>query len=77
MQLHSLKFTVQHSVLFTVIVGFLGDRVVIEPINPCKRCDFCKSGRYNLCKTRTTCSIFPEHGFISRFHVHDADFCYK
>ena len=30
--------------------GFsIGDAVAVEPQVPCMQCEFCKSGRYNLC----------------------------
>jgi L-iditol 2-dehydrogenase len=27
----------------------VGDKVAIEPGIPCRKCDYCKEGRYNLC----------------------------
>ncbi|KAF2345433.1 Alcohol dehydrogenase C-terminal [Trinorchestia longiramus] len=54
-----------------------GDRVAIEPGVPCRRCNFCKSGRYNLCKTVFFCATPPDHGNLCRYYVHDADFCFK
>jgi threonine dehydrogenase-like Zn-dependent dehydrogenase len=27
----------------------VGDRVALEPGVPCRRCDMCKTGKYNLC----------------------------
>jgi 2-desacetyl-2-hydroxyethyl bacteriochlorophyllide A dehydrogenase len=29
-----------------------GDRVAVEPIRSCQACEYCRSGRYHLCKTR-------------------------
>ncbi|XP_076815676.1 sorbitol dehydrogenase-like [Clavelina lepadiformis] len=54
-----------------------GDRVAIEPGVSCKKCDFCKSGRYNLCKKMRFCATPPVHGNLCRYYVHDADFCFK
>ncbi|CAF1072190.1 unnamed protein product [Didymodactylos carnosus] len=54
-----------------------GDRVTIEPGVPCRRCDFCKSGRYNLCADVQFLATPPVHGSISKYHTHAADFCFK
>ena len=54
-----------------------GDRVAIEPGVPCKTCDLCLMNRYNLCKEMKFCATPPVHGNLSKFYVHDADFCYK
>ncbi|KAK7116618.1 sorbitol dehydrogenase-like [Littorina saxatilis] len=55
----------------------VGDRVAIEPGVPCRRCHYCKSGRYNLCADMKFCATPPYDGNLARFYVHDADFCYK
>jgi len=55
----------------------VGDRVAIEPGIPCRYCDFCKTGRYNLCKTIFFCATPPDHGNLSRYYCHAADFCFK
>jgi len=54
-----------------------GDRVTIEPGVPCRRCDFCKGGRYNLCPDVVFLATPPVHGSIARYHTHAADFCFK
>lgn len=39
----------------------VGDRVAVEPTLPCRMCDFCKTGAYNLCprvKWYVICVIF-------------------
>lgn len=54
-----------------------GDRVAIEPGVPCRMCNYCKTGRYNLCLDMKFCATPPYDGNLSRFYVHDADFCYK
>lgn len=54
-----------------------GDRVTIEPGVPCRRCDFCKTGRYNLCADVVFLATPPVHGSIARYHTHAADFCFK
>ncbi|CAG2069262.1 unnamed protein product, partial [Timema podura] len=54
----------------------VGDRVAIEPGIPCRVCNFCKEGRYNLCADIFFCSTPPDHGNLSRYYVHAADFCH-
>lgn len=54
-----------------------GERVAIEPGVPCRRCDFCKRGRYNLCHDIFFCATPPDHGTLTRYYTHAADFCYK
>ncbi|XP_069695339.1 sorbitol dehydrogenase-like [Periplaneta americana] len=54
-----------------------GDRVAIEPGVPCRVCEFCKKGKYNMCPDIVFCATPPVHGNLSRYYVHAADFCYK
>lgn len=54
-----------------------GDRVCIEPGIPCRYCNFCKSGRYNLCSDVQFCATPPVDGTLCRYYKHEADFCYK
>ena len=53
------------------------DRVAIEPGVPCRCCNYCKGGRYNLCPEMSFCATPPIDGNLCRYYVHDADFCYK
>ncbi|CAH1407006.1 unnamed protein product [Nezara viridula] len=55
----------------------VGDRVAIEPGVPCRLCSFCKEGRYNLCPDVVFCATPPDHGNLSRYYTHAADFCFK
>lgn len=55
----------------------IGDRVAIEPGVPCRICEDCKGGRYNLCKDVFFCATPPDDGNLSRYYVHAADFCHK
>jgi len=55
----------------------VGDKVAIEPGVPCRMCNFCKTGVYNLCLDMQFCATPPVHGNLSRYYVHAADFCYK
>jgi len=39
-----------------------GDKVAIDPSHPCGRCDYCRAGRMNLCRTMVfvgSASVFP------------------
>ncbi|CAH1252770.1 SORD [Branchiostoma lanceolatum] len=55
----------------------VGDRVAIEPGVPCRYCDYCKGGRYNLCLEMQFCATPPVDGSLARYYVHAADFCFK
>ncbi|XP_063245092.1 sorbitol dehydrogenase-like [Bacillus rossius redtenbacheri] len=55
----------------------VGDRVAIEPGVPCRYCNFCREGKYSLCRDIFFCATPPDHGNLSRYYVHAADFCYK
>ncbi|XP_072017829.1 sorbitol dehydrogenase-like isoform X2 [Amphiura filiformis] len=55
----------------------VGDRVAIEPGVPCRICEFCKTGRYNLCADVVFCATPPGNGSLRRYYCHAADFCYK
>lgn len=55
----------------------VGDRVAIEPGVPCRYCDYCKNGKYNLCPDMVFCATPPVHGNLTRFYAHAADFCFK
>lgn len=55
----------------------VGDRVAIEPGVPCRMCNYCKEGRYNLCPDIFFCATPPDHGNLCQFYTHAADFCYK
>lgn len=55
----------------------VGDRVAIEPGVPCRHCDYCKGGQYNLCLDMAFCATPPFDGNLTRYYAHAADFCYK
>lgn len=54
-----------------------GDRVAIEPGVPCRSCEHCKIGRYNICPDVKFCATPPVDGTLTRNYVHPADFCFK
>ncbi|KAH8334699.1 hypothetical protein KR074_003987 [Drosophila pseudoananassae] len=55
----------------------VGDRVAIEPGVPCRYCDHCKQGQYNLCADIIFCATPPYDGNLTRYYKHAADFCFK
>src|SRR5581483_6978841 len=55
-----------------------GDRVAIEPGESCRRCHYCKVGRYNLCTGGLTFHATPPyHGTLTRYFKHAGDLCFK
>lgn len=56
-----------------------GDRVAVEPGVPCRRCQRCKAGRYNLCPRMAFAADSNSHtdGTLTKFFRTSADFCYK
>ena len=54
-----------------------GDRVAIEPGWTCRKCEFCKSGRYNLCKDVVFLAAPPYHGAFAEYLAWPADFLFK
>ncbi|XP_006811586.1 sorbitol dehydrogenase-like [Saccoglossus kowalevskii] len=55
----------------------IGDRVAIEPGIPCRECQLCKDGRYNICIDVKFCATPPVDGNLCRYYTHPADFCHK
>ncbi|EHY53612.1 putative D-xylulose reductase A [Exophiala dermatitidis] len=55
-----------------------GDRVAIEPGQPCRSCMRCKEGFYNLCQDMKFAACPPDSpGCLSKYFKIPADFCYK
>ncbi|PLB44824.1 hypothetical protein P170DRAFT_449908 [Aspergillus steynii IBT 23096] len=59
----------------------IGDRVVVEPQRPCRKCDICSSGSYNLCrqlKFTGSASVEPPiQGTLQELYNHPALFVHK
>ncbi|KAL0090308.1 chaperonin 10-like protein [Phycomyces blakesleeanus] len=55
----------------------VGDRVTLEPGAGCRMCDYCKTGRYNLCPDMVFAATPPYDGTLCNYYRHPADFCYK
>lgn len=54
-----------------------GDRVALEPGYTCGKCEFCKTGRYNLCPDVQFFAAPPVSGALMEYVVHPADMCFK
>lgn len=54
-----------------------GDRIALEPGYPCRRCQPCLGGHYNLCPDMQFAATPPYDGTLTGFWVAPADFCYK
>ena len=55
----------------------VGDRVALEPGVPCRHCEWCKTGRYNLCPDVVFFATPPVDGALAEYAVSPADFAYK
>ncbi|KAL2808529.1 chaperonin 10-like protein [Aspergillus granulosus] len=55
----------------------VGDRVAMEPGVPCRRCEPCKAGKYNLCEQMAFAATPPYDGTLAKYYVLPEDFCYK
>lgn len=53
-----------------------GDRVALEPGVPCRRCEYCKSGEYNLCPDVTFMATPPDDGAFAEYVAWPADFAH-
>ena len=55
----------------------IGDRVAIEPGQSCGECEFCKSGRYNICPNVRFISVPPYNGALRNYLAHHASLCFR
>lgn len=55
----------------------VGDRVALEPGKTCGHCEFCRTGRYNLCPDVVFFATPPVDGVFQEYVAHDADLCFK
>lgn len=55
----------------------VGDRVALEPGVPCGQCEFCMSGKYNLCPDVKFFATPPYHGCLQNYVSHKASFAFK
>ena len=54
----------------------VGDRVTLEPGVPCRRCEHCARGEYNLCPDVTFMATPPDDGAFAEYVAWPADFAY-
>ncbi|KAL4918382.1 hypothetical protein BDW62DRAFT_210462 [Aspergillus aurantiobrunneus] len=54
----------------------VGQKVAVEPGVPCRHCDYCRSGSYNLCPDTVFAATPPHDGTLSKYYTTQADFCY-
>lgn len=55
----------------------VGDRVAMEPGKTCGQCEFCKAGKYNLCKDVIFFATPPVDGVFQEYVAHEAGLCFK
>lgn len=55
----------------------IGDRVAMEPGVPCRRCEWCRGGKYHLCKDMIFAATPPHDGTLAKYYVNAGDFCYR
>ncbi|KAL2825879.1 chaperonin 10-like protein [Aspergillus pseudoustus] len=55
----------------------VGDHVAMEPGVPCRRCEPCKAGKYNLCEKMAFAATPPYDGTLAKYYVLPEDFCYR
>ena len=79
-----LPFILGHEASGTVVeVGAkvsnlkVGDRVALEPGKTCGHCEFCKSGRYNLCPDVIFFAAPGTDGVFCEYVAHEAALCFK
>jgi L-iditol 2-dehydrogenase len=54
----------------------IGERVSIEPQKPCRVCEYCKGGQYNLCPYIEFYAAPPIHGAFAEYAAIESDFAY-
>lgn len=57
--------------------GRVGERVAIEPQRPCRKCDYCRSGQYNLCPKMEFYATPPIDGAFCEYVTIQDDFAYQ
>jgi L-iditol 2-dehydrogenase len=55
----------------------VGDRVALEPGITCGQCEFCKSGRYNLCPDVEFLATPPYHGCFENYIAFPENMAFK
>ena len=55
----------------------VGDRVVLEPGLGCGRCEYCMTGRYNLCPDMRFLATPPHNGAFKKYLSYPARGCFR
>lgn len=55
----------------------VGDRVALEPGKTCGQCEFCKQGKYNLCKDVVFFATPPVDGVFQEYVAHEEGLCFR
>ena len=55
----------------------VGDKVALEPGKTCGKCEFCREGKYNLCKDVVFFATPPVDGVFQEYVAHEAVLCFK
>jgi len=55
----------------------VGDRVALEPGCTCGRCEFCKTGKYNLCPDVEFLATPPYQGCLENYIAFPENMCFK
>ncbi|WP_432409179.1 NAD(P)-dependent alcohol dehydrogenase [Wukongibacter sp. M2B1] len=55
----------------------VGDRVALEPGKTCGKCEFCRTGRYNLCPDVIFFATPPIDGVFQEYVSHKEELCFK
>ena len=55
----------------------VGDRVALEPGKTCGHCEFCRTGRYNLCPDVVFFATPPVDGVFQEYVSHEAGLCFN
>ena len=55
----------------------VGDRVALEPGITCGKCEFCKTGRYNLCPDVVFLATPPVQGCYEEYIAYPENMCFK
>ncbi len=55
----------------------IGDKVALEPGLTCGQCEFCKSGKYNLCPDVIFLATPPVQGCNMEFIEYPQEYCFK
>lgn len=55
----------------------IGDKVALEPGKTCGKCEFCKTGKYNLCPDVIFFATPPVDGVFQDYVTHSAELCFK